>query len=156
MTPLELILICQRVEQREKRAGEKLARAVREYLRAIGGFHMVHLQLSESTVAALGQLTRTAAGCDDVPAVLRHLASSAAQGVQRPGSWERGWIEQAFGGVKELSELESFDDEKCSGCGHPRVDHQKSTGVCRVKGRTDQGPCWCACGGFRNGARVPE
>ncbi len=31
-------------------------------------------------------------------AVLEHLASSAADGVRRPGAWERGWVEQAFGG----------------------------------------------------------
>jgi hypothetical protein len=26
-----------------------------------------------------------------------HLVASAAAGVSRPGSWERGWLEQAFG-----------------------------------------------------------
>jgi hypothetical protein len=29
--------------------------------------------------------------------VLYHLAYSAAEGVQRPGAWERAWVEQAFG-----------------------------------------------------------
>jgi hypothetical protein len=29
--------------------------------------------------------------------VLGHLASSAADGLRRPGAWERGWVLQAFG-----------------------------------------------------------
>jgi len=33
-----------------------------------------------------------------VTAVLQHLVRSAADGVRRPGSWERQWINQAFGG----------------------------------------------------------
>lgn len=32
-------------------------------------------------------------------AVLLHLAYSAADGVRRPGAWERGWVEQCFGGL---------------------------------------------------------
>jgi hypothetical protein len=35
---------------------------------------------------------------DPVRAVIAHLVHSAAAGVRRPGSWERGWVEQAFGG----------------------------------------------------------
>lgn len=30
-------------------------------------------------------------------AVVAHLVHSAADGVRRPGAWERGWILQAFG-----------------------------------------------------------
>ena len=30
-------------------------------------------------------------------ASLEHLVNSVAAGVMRPGSWERGWVEQAFG-----------------------------------------------------------
>jgi hypothetical protein len=30
--------------------------------------------------------------------VLAELADHAQQGVCRPGSWERGWVRQAFGG----------------------------------------------------------
>jgi len=33
--------------------------------------------------------------------VLQHLVASAADGVRRPGAWERGWIEQSFGEVNE-------------------------------------------------------
>jgi hypothetical protein len=33
----------------------------------------------------------------NVQALLEHLVNSAADGVRRPGSWERGWIVQATG-----------------------------------------------------------
>lgn len=33
----------------------------------------------------------------DVRSLLEHLAQSAADGVRRPGSWERGWLTQATG-----------------------------------------------------------
>lgn len=32
-----------------------------------------------------------------VRGVLAHLVHSAVDGVRRPGSWERGWLMQAFG-----------------------------------------------------------
>lgn len=32
-------------------------------------------------------------------AAIRHLIASAADGVLRPGSWERGWLIQAFGDI---------------------------------------------------------
>lgn len=37
-------------------------------------------------------------GHGTVAQVVAHLVHSAADGVRRPGSWERGWVEQAFGG----------------------------------------------------------
>jgi hypothetical protein len=49
--------------------------------------------------SAEGQVTR----------ILRHLVHSAADGVRRPGAWERGWVEQAFGPVPE-DELEVVPD----------------------------------------------
>jgi hypothetical protein len=36
-------------------------------------------------------------GYSSVTQVLEHLAHSAADGIRRPGSWERGWVLQAFG-----------------------------------------------------------
>ena len=39
----------------------------------------------------------TASARRPVEAVIAHLVHSAADGVRRPGSWERGWAEQAFG-----------------------------------------------------------
>jgi len=33
----------------------------------------------------------------NVGELVEHLARSAADGVRRPGSWERGWIVQATG-----------------------------------------------------------
>lgn len=53
MTSLELLLLCQGVERHEKNAAEKLARAVREYLRAIGGFQAV-VPLDEALPPAHG------------------------------------------------------------------------------------------------------
>ncbi len=45
---------------------------------------------------------------DDVPKVLakviEHLAASAADGVRRPGAWERSWVEQAFGDFSDKVE----------------------------------------------------
>jgi hypothetical protein len=35
---------------------------------------------------------------EKVADVVYHLAMSAADGVRRPGAWERAWVEQAFGG----------------------------------------------------------
>lgn len=34
---------------------------------------------------------------DTVEAVVEQLARAAADGIRRPGSWERGWIQQATG-----------------------------------------------------------
>ena len=34
---------------------------------------------------------------DSVPELLRWLARCAADGMRRPGSWERGWLVQACG-----------------------------------------------------------
>ncbi len=34
-----------------------------------------------------------------VRAALEHLIASATDGVRRPGSWERGWLQQAFGDI---------------------------------------------------------
>ncbi len=33
----------------------------------------------------------------DVDEVIQRLVDHAQQGVYRPGSWERGWLEQVFG-----------------------------------------------------------
>ncbi|HEU0081861.1 MAG TPA: hypothetical protein VFQ87_03240 [Bradyrhizobium sp.] len=38
---------------------------------------------------------------EGIARVLRHLVMSAADGVRRPGSWERGWVVQAFGEIGE-------------------------------------------------------
>ncbi len=40
----------------------------------------------------------------DVEGVLSHLAHSAADGVRRPGAWERSWVEQCFGPVDDRVE----------------------------------------------------
>lgn len=59
----------------------------------------ITIEVSEETVELLEVLARSAAvPTGGVEEVLRHLAYSAADGVRRPGAWERSWIEQAFGG----------------------------------------------------------
>ena len=44
-----------------------------------------------------------------VDQVLEHLVHSAADGIRRPGAWERGWVTQAFG--DEWTELLEQDPE---------------------------------------------
>ena len=71
----------------------------------------VIVSLSGETFEALAMLGRSYAvtgeseAIRDVEAVDRalvHLACSAADGVRRPGAWERGWIEQAFGELRTV------------------------------------------------------
>jgi len=65
----------------------------------------IGVELAPITYDALALLGTSRAVCgenianDDrrVVAALEHLASSAQQGVVRPGAWERGWIVSAFG-----------------------------------------------------------
>ncbi len=47
-------------------------------------------------------------GPASVEAVVERLVDHAQQGVYRPGSWERGWLHQAFGDAW-LSQLEPGD-----------------------------------------------
>lgn len=54
----------------------------------------VELTLSKVTCQLLATLDRDA----DPVAALRTLADHAAQGVYRPGAWEREWLLQAFPG----------------------------------------------------------
>jgi hypothetical protein len=59
----------------------------------------ITIELSEETAAYLDVLRHSAAmgGIGALEDVLLHLAQSAADGVRRPGAWERGWVGQAFG-----------------------------------------------------------
>jgi hypothetical protein len=58
----------------------------------------VTLHLSEDAYRYLRALGKSCAvgGKGTVEDVLLHLAHSAADGVRRPGAWERGWLTQAF------------------------------------------------------------
>ena len=59
-------------------------------------FRRIVLELPEETCKLLETLSPKRRP-DAVEFVLEMLASSAADGVRRPGSWERGWVAQAFG-----------------------------------------------------------
>lgn len=56
----------------------------------------VTLTLSADTAELLSALI-DGTYATDLESVLRYLADCARQGIQRPGSWERGWLVQAFG-----------------------------------------------------------
>lgn len=56
----------------------------------------VTLELDEETIAYLQVLTDEVAH-PALKDVLEHLAHSAADGVMRPGAWERAWVQQCFG-----------------------------------------------------------
>jgi hypothetical protein len=53
----------------------------------------------------------------DVEAVVLQLIDHAQQGVYRPGAWERGWIEQAFGSDFQIR-LEPGDPFGRAECDH--------------------------------------
>lgn len=56
------------------------------------------IELHPNTVAYLRSLARSnAVDTGRIEDVLAYLAASAADGVRRPGAWECGWCEQAFG-----------------------------------------------------------
>jgi hypothetical protein len=73
------------------------------------GVKRISFDLTTEAFEALKRLTRTPAmqGCEryavdlQVSRVAAYLACSAADGVRRPGAWERGWVEQAFGPVPD-------------------------------------------------------
>lgn len=60
---------------------------------------LIQVEVGTETARLLEELTASAAmgGAGTLEGVVRHLLSSAADGVRRPGSWERVWVEQAFG-----------------------------------------------------------
>jgi hypothetical protein len=62
----------------------------------------ISITVDARTAAYLRALTRsTAVRSGTLEDVLRHLVCSAADGLRRPGAWERGWLEQAFGDFPE-------------------------------------------------------
>jgi len=58
----------------------------------------ITVELDDETIRYLAVLGKSTAVPDGGPAeVLAHLACSAADGVRRPGAWERNWVIQCFG-----------------------------------------------------------
>lgn len=57
------------------------------------------IRVSDNDVELLRQLVGEGFEwvASDVAGLIEHLARSAADGVRRPGSWERNWITQATG-----------------------------------------------------------
>lgn len=55
--------------------------------------------ISDESLAMLDKLRASPAMGKDATVldVIDHLIASAVDGVRRPGSWERQWVEQAFG-----------------------------------------------------------
>lgn len=63
----------------------------------------ISVEVDEVTLAFLQVLaTSDAMGGKGSPAeVVSYLIHCATDGVRRPGSWERGWVRQAFGDGRE-------------------------------------------------------
>jgi len=59
----------------------------------------IEVEVTDAQLEALRQLGRSERWDAPVDAgeVLAELTRYAADGVRRPGAWERGWIEEAFG-----------------------------------------------------------
>jgi hypothetical protein len=55
----------------------------------------ITLELDDETIRYLRVLGGVACG-ESVEDVIAHLAHSAADGVRRPGAWERNWVIQCF------------------------------------------------------------
>lgn len=97
----------------------------------------ISITVDARTAAYLRALTRSiSVPRGTLEDVLAHLAHSAADGLRRPGAWERGWVEQAFGDVNEgpqtpgvryahlepwqptrIDEIDVRDDVPCESCG---------------------------------------
>ena len=57
----------------------------------------ITVEVTDEVYALLGVLADPTEGYATVEVVVAGLVDHAQQGVYRPGSWERGWLEQAFG-----------------------------------------------------------
>lgn len=57
----------------------------------------VTVQLHQRVADLLGVLIGPDTGITDLQGVLLEIIDHVQQGVYRPGSWERGWLEQALG-----------------------------------------------------------
>jgi hypothetical protein len=59
----------------------------------------VEIHISEEQFAALTRLASSdaCAGGGGIQGVIDYLLHCCADGVRRPGSWERQWLAQAFG-----------------------------------------------------------
>lgn len=93
----------------------------------------IELELEASTVDLLAVLSDDG----DVRQLIYALVDHARQGVYRPGAWERGWLEQAFGD-EWTDKLEPGDPYGRPNCEHIFQKPRKPTVNTRTK-RTDYG-----------------
>jgi hypothetical protein len=63
----------------------------------VSTMHKLTIEVSSETFDYLSVLARGEFSGQTVLSVVRRLVHSAADGVRRPGAWERQWVEQAFG-----------------------------------------------------------
>lgn len=75
----------------------------------------VTLELSQRVARLLTVLTTGDYAPDDLHGVIMKLVDHAQQGVYRPGAWERGWLEQAFGDEWEDGLEPDTDDLSADG-----------------------------------------
>jgi hypothetical protein len=75
----------------------------------------ITLELPKRIADLLSVLTIGEYAPGDLRGVLMELIDHAQQGIYRPGAWERGWLEQAFG-TEWQSGLEP-DTEQTAGDG---------------------------------------
>ena len=66
----------------------------------------ITIELSDDAIAYL-KLLDPRGGAEGA---LTHLAHSAADGLRRPGAWERGWIGQAFSEDDFLTQMQGSRD----------------------------------------------
>ncbi len=131
----------------------------------------VTLALSPRWVTLLAVLSEDGHG--PVETVIYQLIDHAQQGVYRPGSWERGWLTQAFG-YDWQSRLEpDTDDTTADGrvvfqrpvrpcpndppCPHPRSTHVHDAIGWYCTGFDGEGENeGCACGAIPDGSDPGE
>jgi hypothetical protein len=75
----------------------------------------VTLELSQRTADLLSVLTIGQYAPEDLNGVLMKLIDHAQQGVYRPGAWERGWLQQAFGDEWEAGLEPDIQDTAADG-----------------------------------------
>ena len=67
----------------------------------------ISITVDARTAAYLRALTRSSSVPEGtLEDVVAYLVHSAADGLRRPGAWERGWLEQAFGDFPEGMQTE--------------------------------------------------
>lgn len=87
----------QKAESREQKTGSRTAPPAN---RPTDPPLLFAIELREDQVTRLALLTN-----EDLPGVkevVEELVATALQGIQRPGSWERPWLERVFDTTKVL------------------------------------------------------